>query len=98
AVKVRTTTRNIKANTGKVKEFTKRDGTIGQFNVKRVVAQEFGAKVEITRKELNKQLAKRGKNEIEKDGYFYPAAVEMGTFYSVAQKPMKRVIPDAKKA
>lgn len=93
AVKVKATSRTIKVKTDKVKEFTKRDGTIGQFNVRKTVGKEFGAKVEITRKELNKQLIKRGLPEIKGDDYFYPAAVELGTSEEAAQKPMRRVLP-----
>lgn len=95
AVKVRATTRNIKAKTGTVKTFTKRDGTEGTFNVKKVVAQEFGAKVEITRKDLNKQLVKRGQEEIGDGDYFYPAGVELGTSDQPAQKPMRGVLKAA---
>lgn len=95
AVKVRATSRTIKAKTDKVKTFTKRDGTEGTFNVKVTVGQEFGAKVEITRKDLNKQLVKRGQEEIGDSDYFYPAGVELGTSDEPAQKPIRKVLKTA---
>ena len=96
AVKVRATSRNILGLTGKVKEFTKRDGTIGRFTVVKTIGQEFGAKVEISRKDLNKQLAKRGLTEINDGDYFYPAAVELGASDEPPQKPIQRTIPAAR--
>src|SRR5690606_34500138 len=50
AVKVRATSRRVKANTGIIKQFARKgDGKLTNFNVKKVVGEEFGAKVEISR-------------------------------------------------
>lgn len=95
AVKVRATSRSIKKKTDIVKQFTRRDGKAGSFNVKKIVGQEFGAKVEITRKELNKQLVKRDIAPLKDSDYYYPAAVELGADGTEPKKPIRRVLKSA---
>lgn len=99
---VRTTSKKIKAETGHVKQGTNsKTGFTYKFAVKKVVAEEFGAKVEISRKSLAKQstkLVKKGKRHVayrDNDKYFYPAFVELGGRGEAGQKPMRTALKQA---
>lgn len=68
---VRATTKNITVNTGRVSS--------KGFQIKSTVAQQFGAKVEVTRKTYAKQVQKRGGSYAVDAEYFPPAHIELGT-------------------
>lgn len=96
ALQVRAVAKRIKRPTGAVKQATSKNGFNYTFQVTRVVAVEYGAKIEITRKSLAKQLAKRGHIEkaqkIASDRYFYPAIVELGGKERAAEMPFRRAL------
>lgn len=96
AIQVRAITRSIKQGTGVFKEATAKNGFRYTFQVKRIIGQDFGAKIEITRKSLAKQLARRGKDkEAQKvlDGkYFYPALIELGGRKKTAFAPFRKAL------
>lgn len=95
---VRATRRKIKKKTGQIRASTSKDGTKYSFAVKAVVAVDFGAKVEISRKSLSKQtqnLVKGGKRKriyMENEEYFYPAFVELGGGGDSGKKPMRTAL------
>lgn len=96
AIQVRAVTRSIKEGTGVFKEATAKNGFRYRFQVERVVGKDFGAKIEITRKSLAKQLTRRGKNEeaqkVLTDKYFYPALIELGGRKKTAYAPFRKTL------
>lgn len=82
-----------KADTGKT--VTRAGQT---YNVKRVVAEDIGAAAIIDRKRFYKQAMKRGKalskDEKRKEGYFYPAIVELGGRNRTGQRPLTKALYD----
>lgn len=97
AIQVRAVSRSIKQDTGVLKKgVNKKTGYTYTFSVKKTVAKEFGAKIEITRKSLAKQLRKLGHTDkadkVMSGKYFYPAMVELGGRKAAAQKPIRTVL------
>lgn len=96
AMSVRAVSRNIKVKTGVTKQHTTKDGHTYSFKVRRTVAKEFGAKVEVTRASLAKQAARRGRKiDMDNDAGFYPAFVELGRRRRQADAPMRRGMKSA---
>lgn len=96
AIQVRATTKSIKKGTGVFKEGTAKNGFKYTFQVKKIIGKDFGAKIEITRKSLAKQLAKRGLHDkadkVMKGKYFYPAMIELGGRKRAADAPFRRTL------
>lgn len=94
AVEVRSVTRTIKGGTGKWKTATRSDGEEYQFEVKRTVGKEYGAKAQITRKSLERASSKTDRPITfgSDDEYFYPALVELGGVGRTADGSMRRQI------
>lgn len=96
---VRAVSRKIKKKTGVIKQgVSKKTGHSYRYEVKTVVGEDFGAKVEISRKSLAKQtenLVMRGKRRriyMESDKYFYPAFIELGGGGDSGKKPMRTAL------
>ena len=68
---VKATSRSVVKDTGQ--------RTSRGFRIKRKVGEEFGAKVEVNRKNYAKQAAKRGKKYDPDGDWFPPAHIELGT-------------------
>lgn len=96
---VRSVTRRTKKKTGVIKQgMNKKTGHKYSYAVRQIVGEEFGAKVEISRKSLAKQtenLVMRGRRKrifMESDKYFYPAFVELGGGGDSGKKPMRTAL------
>lgn len=95
AYQVRVFSKSEKAATGKTREAVAKNGYTYTFNVKRIIAKVYGAKVQISRQSLAKQTqdqVKRGKRKRILTGnekYFYPAFVELGGGGDSGKKPMR---------
>lgn len=95
AIQVRSTTRKIKQATGRTRTVIVPPFRQVTVAIKRTAAEEFGAKAEITRTSLAKQMTKRGRGKYaekllgDTKSFFYPAAFEFGTRGKPPSKPFR---------
>lgn len=94
SLKVRSFSRSIKRGIGTIKQHTnKQTGHTYSYEVKRVVAKEFGAKVVVDRESLRKHV--ENEELLYRKGissYFYPAAVELGRRGAPRYAPMRHAM------